>query len=296
MRLSMRHCAIPQPLRCPNLSLPPVFFPNDTPPLFSRMEESEEIDRPKYDRCTNNCARTVCSKEGKKHFFQALNRLMLIEADNKDALRSKRTIGILREVFPEISQVSRCRKTRKKEKKSCRRPGHVIDHCRWGKIHFPPSPPLLRLRPPPFYLAPPPAPGRRGPPFIFRSTIVYYHACDVDCRSRGVDREAGDKADLERTVRRFPALKRANWEIISADENVSLVNSPCRFKAEEKLFASESAFLPRKLVAARLIHDSRWEFPRFPCVSSFSADCATNAFIYLFINQLTLPSPSPSAN
>ncbi|KAG6803392.1 hypothetical protein HZU73_01311 [Apis mellifera caucasica] len=29
---------------------------------------------------------------------------MLIEADNKDALRSKRTIGILREVFPEISQ------------------------------------------------------------------------------------------------------------------------------------------------------------------------------------------------
>lgn len=127
MRLSMRHCAIPQPLRCPNLSLPPVFFPNDTPPLFSRMEESEEIDRPKYDRCTNNCARTVCSKEGKKHFFQALNRLMLIEADNKDALRSKRTIGILREVFPEISQVSRCRKTRKKEKKSCRRPGHVID-------------------------------------------------------------------------------------------------------------------------------------------------------------------------
>lgn len=124
----MRHCAIPQPLRCPNLSLPPVFFPNDTPPLFSRkMEESEEIDRPKYDRCTNNCARTVCSKEGKKHFFQALNRLMLIEADNKDALRSKRTIGILREVFPEISQVSRCRKTRKKEKKSCRRPGHVID-------------------------------------------------------------------------------------------------------------------------------------------------------------------------
>lgn len=116
MRLSMRHCAIPQPLRCPNLSLPPVFFPNDTPPLFSRMEESEEIDRPKYDRCTNNCARTVCSKEGKKHFFQALNRLMLIEADNKDALRSKRTIGILREVFPEISQVSRCRKTRKKKR------------------------------------------------------------------------------------------------------------------------------------------------------------------------------------
>lgn len=34
---------------------------------------------------------------------------MLIEADDdKDALRSKRTIGILREVFPEISQVSRC--------------------------------------------------------------------------------------------------------------------------------------------------------------------------------------------
>lgn len=36
---------------------------------------------------------------------EALNRLMLIEADNKDALRSKRTIGILREVFPEISQM-----------------------------------------------------------------------------------------------------------------------------------------------------------------------------------------------
>ncbi|XP_043796625.1 uncharacterized protein LOC122717027 isoform X1 [Apis laboriosa] len=35
---------------------------------------------------------------------EALNRLMLIEADDKDALRSKRTIGILREVFPEISQ------------------------------------------------------------------------------------------------------------------------------------------------------------------------------------------------
>ncbi|PBC34283.1 hypothetical protein APICC_08017 [Apis cerana cerana] len=36
---------------------------------------------------------------------EALNRLMLIEADDKDALRSKRTIGILREVFPEISQM-----------------------------------------------------------------------------------------------------------------------------------------------------------------------------------------------
>lgn len=36
---------------------------------------------------------------------KALNRLMLIEADDKDALRSKRTIGILREVFPEISQM-----------------------------------------------------------------------------------------------------------------------------------------------------------------------------------------------
>lgn len=292
MRLSMRHCAIPQPLRCPNLSLPPVFFPNDTPPLFSRMEESEEIDRPKYDRCTNNCARTVCSKEGKKHFFQALNRLMLIEADNKDALRSKRTIGILREVFPEISQVSRCRKTRKKK----RNPADGQDTLSMMRQNSLPTLPAPPSSPSPAVLPRPPAPGRRGPPFIFRSTIVYYHACDVDCRSRGVDREAGDKADLERTVRRFPALKRANWEIISPDENVSLVNSSCRFKAEEKLFASESAFLPRKLVAARLIHDSRWEFPRFPCVSSFSADCATNAFIYLFINQLILPSPSPFAN
>ncbi|OAD61238.1 hypothetical protein WN48_00557 [Eufriesea mexicana] len=37
--------------------------------------------------------------------FQALNRLVMIEADNETALRSKRTIGILRELFPEASQM-----------------------------------------------------------------------------------------------------------------------------------------------------------------------------------------------
>ncbi|XP_076375670.1 uncharacterized protein LOC117227032 isoform X3 [Megalopta genalis] len=35
---------------------------------------------------------------------EALDRLMIVEADNEAALRSKRTIGILRELFPEISQ------------------------------------------------------------------------------------------------------------------------------------------------------------------------------------------------
>ncbi|XP_053975123.1 uncharacterized protein LOC128874390 [Hylaeus volcanicus] len=35
---------------------------------------------------------------------ETLDRLMMIEADNEAALRSKRTIGILRELFPEISQ------------------------------------------------------------------------------------------------------------------------------------------------------------------------------------------------
>lgn len=31
---------------------------------------------------------------------------MVVEADNEAALRSKRTIGLLRDLFPEISQVS----------------------------------------------------------------------------------------------------------------------------------------------------------------------------------------------
>ncbi|XP_078048506.1 uncharacterized protein LOC144475937 isoform X2 [Augochlora pura] len=35
---------------------------------------------------------------------EALDRLMVVEADNEAALRSKRTIGILRELFPDISQ------------------------------------------------------------------------------------------------------------------------------------------------------------------------------------------------
>lgn len=42
------------------------------------------------------------------NFFQALNRLMMAEADNEAALRNKRTIGILRELFPDASQVSSC--------------------------------------------------------------------------------------------------------------------------------------------------------------------------------------------
>ncbi|XP_017788352.1 PREDICTED: uncharacterized protein LOC108570894 [Habropoda laboriosa] len=35
---------------------------------------------------------------------EALDRLVMVEADNETALRSKRTIGILRELFPEVSQ------------------------------------------------------------------------------------------------------------------------------------------------------------------------------------------------
>ncbi|KAH0955313.1 hypothetical protein HN011_003519 [Eciton burchellii] len=35
---------------------------------------------------------------------EALDRLVMTEADNEAALRSKRTIGILRQLFPEISQ------------------------------------------------------------------------------------------------------------------------------------------------------------------------------------------------
>ncbi|XP_033177451.1 uncharacterized protein LOC100741862 isoform X4 [Bombus impatiens] len=35
---------------------------------------------------------------------EALNRLMMAEADNEAALRNKRTIGILRELFPDASQ------------------------------------------------------------------------------------------------------------------------------------------------------------------------------------------------
>lgn len=39
-------------------------------------------------------------------FFQTLDRLVMAEADSEAALRSKRTIGILRQLFPEITQVS----------------------------------------------------------------------------------------------------------------------------------------------------------------------------------------------
>ncbi|XP_015593475.1 transcription initiation factor TFIID subunit 4 isoform X2 [Cephus cinctus] len=35
----------------------------------------------------------------------ALDRLVMVEADNEAALRSKRTIGILRQLFPEVSQI-----------------------------------------------------------------------------------------------------------------------------------------------------------------------------------------------
>lgn len=39
-------------------------------------------------------------------FVQALDKLVMVEADNENALRSKRTIGILRQLFPEISEVN----------------------------------------------------------------------------------------------------------------------------------------------------------------------------------------------
>ncbi|XP_015432055.1 PREDICTED: uncharacterized protein LOC107188293 [Dufourea novaeangliae] len=42
--------------------------------------------------------------EGERLRSEALDRLMVVEADNETALRSKRTIGILRELFPEASQ------------------------------------------------------------------------------------------------------------------------------------------------------------------------------------------------
>lgn len=38
--------------------------------------------------------------------FQKLDRLVMAEGDNEEALRSKRTIGVLRTLFPEISRVS----------------------------------------------------------------------------------------------------------------------------------------------------------------------------------------------
>lgn len=37
--------------------------------------------------------------------FQALDRLVMVESDNDAAQRSKRTIGILRQLFPGFSQV-----------------------------------------------------------------------------------------------------------------------------------------------------------------------------------------------
>ncbi|XP_076620619.1 uncharacterized protein LOC143341469 isoform X1 [Colletes latitarsis] len=42
--------------------------------------------------------------EGERLRSETLDRLMMIEADDEAALRSKRTIGILRELFPEVSQ------------------------------------------------------------------------------------------------------------------------------------------------------------------------------------------------
>ncbi|XP_034196559.1 uncharacterized protein LOC117612034 isoform X1 [Osmia lignaria lignaria] len=42
--------------------------------------------------------------EGERFRSEALDRLVMVEADNETALRSKRTIGILRELFPEVSQ------------------------------------------------------------------------------------------------------------------------------------------------------------------------------------------------
>ncbi|XP_031839568.1 uncharacterized protein LOC116430063 isoform X2 [Nomia melanderi] len=41
---------------------------------------------------------------GQRLQSEALDRLMVVEADNEAALRSKRTIGILRELFPDVSQ------------------------------------------------------------------------------------------------------------------------------------------------------------------------------------------------
>ncbi|XP_020724051.1 uncharacterized protein LOC126918551 isoform X1 [Bombus affinis] len=42
--------------------------------------------------------------DGNRFQSEALNRLVMAEADNEAALRNKRTIGILRELFPEASQ------------------------------------------------------------------------------------------------------------------------------------------------------------------------------------------------
>ncbi|CAK9825906.1 hypothetical protein ANTRET_LOCUS3839 [Anthophora retusa] len=53
------------------------------------------------------CLATVSAypfSEGERLRSEALDRLVMVEADNETALRSKRTIGILRELFPEVSQ------------------------------------------------------------------------------------------------------------------------------------------------------------------------------------------------
>ncbi|XP_076236969.1 uncharacterized protein LOC143180851 [Calliopsis andreniformis] len=53
------------------------------------------------------CAALVSSHplpEGERLQSEALDRLVMVEGDNEAALRSKRTIGILRELFPEVSQ------------------------------------------------------------------------------------------------------------------------------------------------------------------------------------------------
>ncbi|CAL7936910.1 unnamed protein product [Xylocopa violacea] len=53
------------------------------------------------------CVATVSSypiPEEDRLRSEALDRLVMVEADNVAALRSKRTIGILRELFPEASQ------------------------------------------------------------------------------------------------------------------------------------------------------------------------------------------------
>lgn len=99
-------CSLRNPLRYP-ISSTSFFDTSDTPPRYSTI--SREWKRKKSSVViVRGCENGLQGQQRRENFFQALNRLMLIEADDKDALRSKRTIGILREVFPEISQVSRC--------------------------------------------------------------------------------------------------------------------------------------------------------------------------------------------
>ncbi|KAI4501382.1 hypothetical protein M0802_003755 [Mischocyttarus mexicanus] len=48
---------------------------------------------------------------------EALDRLLMVEADKEAALRNKRTIGILRQLFPDVTQVSSNAWYKKKNKK-----------------------------------------------------------------------------------------------------------------------------------------------------------------------------------